>query len=737
MRRMALVLLFFVMIQLTTSVEISVAKLFPKAPTKAFGNGTILEIAYSPDGALLAIAGTQGVFLYDPKTLDQVAHLAKEFSPIATIAFSPDGTLLASGGRDATIRLWNIATQKQIHAFTGHNSRVSAANFSPDGTFLASASSDGTVRVWNIEKQRQVAVLNTQNVAGETPWHVLFSPNGSLVMIAVLNGQLILWDFQTKQILRQIDHQFSFPSIALSLDGKTLLSIASTDGRGDLKFWEVETGKQIALQENTQNQRLIAHPNRNIVASFKWWSPAPVRLWDIDQKTELVQFPVDGNVFSVAFAPVIDQFALIAGGTTIQIWDIATRKLVRKKETHTGSIVSQTISPNGEILATSHGDYSVRLWDIKSGVELVRFIGHNTVPRVLTFSPDGAMLASGKSRTVHIWDVAHGTERARFDLTGPLNFVFSPDSQKLIVANDFHTVQVWDIAEKKLLATLQGEDGDARGIAATLAISPDGTHLASTEASTAIHLWNLETLRRRRLLRGHLFEIVSLAFSPDGQILTSGDSKGNVIVWDIETKKQIAAFKSDNIRSLTFSPDGQYLLLETRRYGKIRYGELIAVRWRDGKEVDRLTFKHPGLLSSVSLSQDGKRLITRGSQVLLWDVNLPSLAIEPMEKQLTFWGDVKQTALFQNYPNPFNPETWIPYQLASDSVVTLTIYNLNGERIRQIGLGEKPAGIYQTKVDAIHWDGRTDKGEAASSGLYFYTLDAAEHTHSRKMILLK
>ena len=737
MRRIACALFFAVIIQLTTSVEIAFSKFFPKEPTKAFDTNSIGEIAYSPDGELLAITERRGFLLYDPETLTQVAHLGGEFGALWTITFSPDGTLLASAGGDSNIRLWNIATQEQIHAFTAHNSAVRSIDFGPDGTFLASASYDGTVRVWNLEKKRQVAALDIKKLTEHNPTQVIFSPNGNLVAIAVLNGQLILWDFQTKQILRQIDHELSFPEIALSLDGKTLLSIASTDNRGDLKFWDVETGKQLAIQQNTQNQALITHPNRNIVASFNWWHPTPVRLWDMNQKTELAQLPVKGNVYSVAFNPVTDQFSLVTSGTTIQIWDIATQKLVRKKETHTGGIVSLTISPNGETFATSHGDYSVRLWDIERSVARVRLIGHNTLVYVLAFSPDGAMLASAKSRTVHIWDVAHGTERARFDLTGPLNFVFSPDSQKLIVANDFHTVQVWDIAEKKLLATLQGEDGDARGIAAELAISPDGKHLASTEASTAIHLWNLETLRRRSLLRGHLFRIGSLAFSPDAEILASGDLKGNVIVWDIKTKKQITAFQGGRPWSMTFSPDGQYLLLETRRYGKIRYGELIAVRWRDGTEVDRLTFKRPGLLSSVSLSKDGKRLITRGEQILLWDVNFPSLAIEPVDKQLTLWGDVKQTALFQNYPNPFNPETWIPYQLASDSIVTLTVYNLNGERIRQINLGEKPAGIYQTKADAIHWDGRTDKGEATPSGIYFYTLDAAEHTHSRKMILLK
>ena len=737
MRRMTPVLLFFVIIQLTTSVDIAFSKFFPKEPTKAFDTNSIGEIAYSPDGELLAITERRGFLLYDPETLTQVAHLGGEFGALWTITFSPDGTLLASAGGDSNIRLWNIAAQEQIHAFTAHNSAVRSIDFGPDGTFLASASYDGTVRVWNLEKKRQVAALDIQKLTERDPRQVIFSPNGSLVAISVHNGQLILWDFQTQKILRQIDHQLSFPEIALSLDGKTLLSIASTDNRGDLKFWDVETGKQIALQNNTQNRVLTTHPNRNIVASFNWWHPTPVRLWDVSLKTELAQFPVEGNVYSVAFNPITDQFALITGGTTIQIWDIATQKLVREKETHTGGISSLTISPNGDTFATSHGDYSVRLWDIERGVARVRLIGHNTLAYVLAFSPDGAMLASGKSRTVHIWDVAPGTERARFDLTGPLNFVFSPDSRKLIAANDFHTVQVWDIAEKKVLATLQGEDGDGRGIAATLAISPDGKHLASTEASTAIHLWNFETLRRRSLLRGHLFTIVSLAFSPDGQILASGDWKGNVIVWDIVKKKQIATLKGSRPESMTFSPDGQYLLLETRRSGKIRYGELIAVRWRDGKEVDRLTFKNPGSLSSVSLSRDGKRLITKGKQILLWDVNLPSLAIEPMDKQLTFWGDVKQTALFQNYPNPFNPETWIPYQLAADSVVTLTIYNLNGERIRQIDLGEKPAGIYQTQADAIHWNGRTEQGEAAPSGIYFYTLDAAEYTHSRKMILLK
>ena len=288
------------------------------------------------------------------------------------------------------------------------------------------------------------------------------------------------------------------------------------------------------------------------------------------------------------------------------------------------------------------------------------------------------------AETVHIWDVAHGTERVRFDLTGPLNFVFSPDSRKLIGANDFHTVQVWDIAGKKLLAILQGEDGDARGVATELAISPDGKYLASTEASKIVHLWNLETLRRHSLLRAHLFvsEIKSLAFSPDGQILAASEWRGNVIVWNIETKKQIAAFKiaafkSGNIVSLTFSPDGQYLLLETRRFGKISQGAVIAFRWRDGREVDRLTFKNSEVLPSVVLSQDGKHIITSGDQILLWDVNLPSLAIEPMENSSHFGGMSNRPHCFRTIPTRSTPKrgyriNWHPIRLSRSQFTTST-----------------------------------------------------------------
>ena len=95
------------------------------------------------------------------------------------------------------------------------------------------------------------------------------------------------------------------------------------------------------------------------------------------------------------------------------------------------------------------------------------------------------------------------------------------------------------------------------------------------------------------------------------------------------------------------------------------------------------------------------------------------------------------TQLLQNYPNPFNPETWIPYQLASDADVSIIIYNPSGERIRTIPIGDQAAGSYLTKGRAAYWDGRNGRGELVSSGLYFYHLQASDFTDVKRMIILK
>ena len=93
--------------------------------------------------------------------------------------------------------------------------------------------------------------------------------------------------------------------------------------------------------------------------------------------------------------------------------------------------------------------------------------------------------------------------------------------------------------------------------------------------------------------------------------------------------------------------------------------------------------------------------------------------------------------LLANYPNPFNPETWIPYRLAEDAFVTLTIYDLSGRVVRTLDVGHQIAAVYENRSKAVYWDGRNGLGEQVASGIYFYHLSAGDYSATRKMVILK
>ena len=97
----------------------------------------------------------------------------------------------------------------------------------------------------------------------------------------------------------------------------------------------------------------------------------------------------------------------------------------------------------------------------------------------------------------------------------------------------------------------------------------------------------------------------------------------------------------------------------------------------------------------------------------------------------------EQATLLPNYPNPFNPETWIPYDLARDSDVNISIYDIRGKIIRKIPIGFQKAGSYRTKEQAAYWDGYNSSGERVANGVYFYSLNTNHIKATRKMTIQK
>ncbi len=150
-------------------------------------------------------------------------------------------------------------------------------------------------------------------------------------------------------------------------------------------------------------------------------------------------------------------------------------------------------------------------------------------------------------------------------------------------------------------------------------------------------------------------------------------------------------------------------------------------------------------LSRRSIVQVGDSLevtVTDTTGAIAWEkfdftVTPDTLANAVLPIRLDGVGTPKQTLLLQNYPNPFNPETWIPYHLSEAAPVTLSIYDMTGQRIRMLSLGFQLAGFYQSRSRAVYWDGRNDLGERVSSGVYFYQLSTPSAHQMMRMVIVK
>ena len=153
---------------------------------------------------------------------------------------------------------------------------------------------------------------------------------------------------------------------------------------------------------------------------------------------------------------------------------------------------------------------------------------------------------------------------------------------------------------------------------------------------------------------------------------------------------------------------------------------------------------HPQDLSLLTTA-DVKKWLSEAKQLDLTDAT--SLKGIIFLEQLLAALLPKETVLLPNYPNPFNPETWIPYRLAQDAFVTLTIYDGEGQVVRTLDVGHRIAAFYETRSKAIYWDGRNKFGEQVASGVYFYHLSAgrsglsvphrSDFSATRKMLILK
>jgi WD40 repeat protein len=531
----------------------------PALPPRVVGGASV---AWSGDGALLAVAGDEEIAVYRP----DLAPLLRLRPGEAVTALGFAGDLLVAALAGGAVRFFDAALGTARGEVAGHRAAVRTLAVSPDGKLLATAAEGDGVRLWDVPRRAELRALATARPVVA----LAFSPDGARLAFADDAGRLTLSDVRTGA-------PRSLPRArgavrALSFEGEALYAVGAAErqrydlskptapprtvGRGavDLASFAPGGGSTAALQVGSE-----------AAAYDLAGAPKP-----------LAATPRPQAALALALSPDRRLIAAIYRDRTLALLP-AQPGAPRRETGPAPPLPAFAVAPTGKVFAAAEGDGRVLLWSVSPA-------GLTALPvqaRALAFSPDGQNLALGGERGVDVHDLTTSQTAATLPTQGRVEaLAFSPDGLRLAAATDAPSAQLFSPGTPGS-QDLRLEAAPVRAVR----FSPDGTALLLTPKEGVVR-WEPESRRTTRF-ESYGPEPRDAAFTADGAGIIVADKRGSLHFGKLDGKAPAPGPGG-------LAVPGQALSLAVAGNGLVATAEgdrVISLRAADGKVLAR--FKEP------------------------------------------------------------------------------------------------------------------------------------------------
>ena len=497
---------------------------------------------------------------------------------------------------------------------------------------------------------------------------VYFTKDGT-VAITMGNGNrdgiFKVWNAETGKLFSELPRGPNLPRSVLCWDEAG--NVVQETEKQSFKIWQPDTGKEIAsvnhgLSPITRCNLDMSDPQRRLFTASE---DGTIAAWELATGKLLFSFKTDAPITFLYTAPKRKRFIISVGHKRLELWDMATRRLISsfddrvlfRSNSQDETFGSFILSPAGTGVAIWHDwltgrelrrvefdpssgnqfffggrrlfsygtSTNVLVRDFLTGHRIAELSGHKEWIHSLAVNPQETIAATaGADRTVRLWDLQTYKQLAVIPAHDRevMSVHFSHDGRKLITGSQDRTAKIWDVASLLVPDKLEGHTDHILSVA----FSPDSRKLATAGRDRTVKLWDAETGKLLHTMHGHQHDIFTVAFSPSGDRIATGSEDLTVRIWDTATGKQIRELNgfTRRLRAVAFSPDGKLLAI-----GCDYRDKLVGVDDRLIRILDATTYRelaifkgHTDEVVSLDFSPDGKTLASGSwdGTVKLWEV---------------------------------------------------------------------------------------------------------------------